>query len=145
MTSTFIASFTLDTTDDTAPLGFEVWIDNQKFHDINHVTGPQKISMEIEDDEAEHELRLVMKNKTTDHTKVNESGNMTADARLRITDVAFDEISLGHMVTEQAVYEHDFNGTDQPTKDKFYGEMGCNGTVSLKFTSPIYLWLLEHM
>jgi hypothetical protein len=23
--------------------------------------------------------------------------------------------------------------------------MGCNGTVSLKFTTPIYMWLLETM
>jgi hypothetical protein len=23
--------------------------------------------------------------------------------------------------------------------------MGCNGTVSLKFTAPAYLWLLENM
>jgi len=44
-----------------------------------------------------------------------------------------------------AQYQHDFNGTGNPTIDKFYGEMGCNGTVSLKFTTPIYLWLLENM
>jgi hypothetical protein len=49
------------------------------------------------------------------------------------------------MVTEQAVYTHDFNGTQQEIQDEFYSEMGCNGTVSLKFSTPIYLWLLEHM
>ena len=27
----------------------------------------------------------------------------------------------------------------------FFGNMGCNGYVSLKFATPIYLWLLEHM
>jgi hypothetical protein len=86
-----------------------------------------------------------MKNKTSDHTKVDSDGNIVADARLTITDLSFDEISLGHMVTEQAVYTHDFNGTSAIIQDQFYHELGCNGTVSLKFNTPIYLWLLEHM
>ena len=68
-----------------------------------------------------------------------------SDATLTIKDLAFDEIKLNYMLTELAVYTHDFNGTQDTTQDKFYGEMGCNGTVSLKFATPIYLWLLEHM
>ena len=43
------------------------------------------------------------------------------------------------------IYRHDYNGTTDPFDDEFYGEMGCNGTVSLKFTTPIYLWLLENL
>jgi len=49
------------------------------------------------------------------------------------------------MFTELATYTHDFNGTKELTQEKFYGVMGCNGTVSLKFATPIYLWLLENM
>ena len=49
------------------------------------------------------------------------------------------------MLVEQAVYTHDFNGTQPEIEDTFFGEMGCNGTVSLRFTTPIYLWLLENM
>jgi hypothetical protein len=50
------------------------------------------------------------------------------------------------MFSEQAEYHHDCNGTAQQViLDKFYREMGCNGTVSLKFTTPVYLWLLENM
>ena len=145
MTSTFVVSFDLDTNDATVPLGFEAWIDDKKFHDIDHVTGCQQIFMEIADDDAEHELRLIMKNKTVEHTQLDEAGNIVADARLKIMDMAFDEIQLGYQITEQATYEHDFNGTGQPKQHKFYGELGCNGVVSLKFTTPVYLWLLEHM
>ena len=129
-----------------AELGFEAWIDQRKFLDIDHVTETQKITVDVDDqDIAEHELRLVLKNKTTEHTKVDENGNIIADARLIIKDLAFDEIQLRHMLVEQAVYTHDFNGTGKATEDKFYGELGCNGTVSLKFATPVYLWLLEHM
>ena len=102
--------------------------------------------MELDDeDNTEHELRLVLKNKTTAHTQVDEHGNIVSDVRLQITDMAFDEIQLRNILAEQAVYTHDFNGTGKETEDKFYGELGCNGTVSLKFATPMYLWLLEHM
>ena len=137
-------SFCIDTTDVACALGFEAWIDDKKFHDTDHVAGRQQIFIEIPDD-SQHELRLVLKNKTAEHTQIDEAGNIVTDARLRITDIAFDEIKLGHMFVEQAVYTHDFNGTSKATENKFYGELGCNGTVSLKFTTPMYLWLLEHM
>ena len=76
---------------------------------------------------------------------IDEAGNIISDAKLTVTNVAFDDIQLGHMLTEKATYAHDFNGTGVMGQHKFYGEMGCNGTVSLKFSTPIYLWLLEHM
>lgn len=135
----------IGTTNASATLGLEVWVDDQRFFDSDHVQTTEKITIEIADDEADHELRFVMKNKTSSHTQVNESGAIVADAVLTISTLSFDEILLGHMLVEQAVYTHDFNGSGPSTQDKFYGEMGCNGTVSLKFSTPIYLWLLEHM
>ena len=100
---------------------------------------------DVAEDEADHELRFVMKNKTVAHTQIDLSGNIVTDARLTISDVAFDEIKLGQMFIDQTQYTHDFNGSQPEITDRFYGEMGCNGTVSLQFTTPIYLWLLEHM
>jgi hypothetical protein len=144
MSNTVAITCTVDTTDPDTALGFEAWFDDQKFFDIDHVQAQQKIIVEI-DDEGEHELRFVLKNKTSDHTQVDVAGNIVSDARLIIANLAFDEIKLGHIITEQAIYTHDFNGTQTTTQAKFYGEMGCNGTVSLKFTTPIYVWLLEHM
>jgi hypothetical protein len=146
MSNLVAISFVLDTTDATIPLGFEAWIDNKKFYDTAHVQANQKIQIEIADDDAEHELRLVLKNKMSDHTKVDQIGNIISDARLVITDLNFDEIALGQLIIDHAVYTHDQNA-QLPTfiQDKFYGEIGCNGTVSLKFTAPVYLWLLEHM
>ena len=146
MTPKVTITFNLATTDATAELGFEAWIDQRKFLDVDHVKETQPVTVELDDqDDTEHELRLVLKNKTTAHTCIDEHGNILTDARLVITDMAFDEIRLGHMFFEQAVYTHNFNGTGKTTQVKFYGEMGCNGTVSLKFATPMYLWLLEHM
>jgi len=138
-------SCVIGTTDCKSALGLEIWVDDQKIFDQDWVTESQTISYELPDLDAEHELRFVMKNKTVDHTKVDDSGAIVKDACLTISDLTFDEIALGHMVTEKAEYTHDFNGSANQTQDKFFGEMGCNGVVSLKFTTPMHLWLLENM
>jgi hypothetical protein len=138
-------SCSLNTTNPASKLGFEAWLDENKFVDIDHVQDKQQISVEVSDDVAEHELRFVLKNKTFEHTKIDDNNNIISDARLTVTDLSFDEIKLGHVLTELTVYTHDFNGSGTTTHEKFYGEMGCNGTVSLKFSAPIYHWLLEHI
>ena len=136
----------MNTNDPTATLGFEAWIGNNKFFDTEHVRTQQQIFVEIpDDDDGEHELRFIMKNKTVEHTQLDADNNIVADARLILKDLKFDGIELGHMLTVLTSYSHDFNGTQPETQDKFYGEMGCNGTVSLKFCTPVYLWLLEHL
>ena len=145
MTNTISISFELNTSNDQAELGFEAWVDDEKFVDIDHVQGRQLIKIDMSDTDGEHTLKLILKNKTAAHTKIDEQGNILSDATLAISDLAFDEIKLGHMTTKLATYSHDFNGTKEPVQDQFYGEMGCNGVVGLKFTTPIYLWLLENM
>ena len=144
--STYQISCTIGTTDPTAELGLEVWLDDTRLFDTNHVVYESlPLTFGIDEDEAEHELYFVMIGKTAKHTQLDEAGNIIKDASLIIKDIAFDEIELKQVFVDHAVYTHDFNGTRPETKDKFYGEMGCNGTVSLKFTNPIYLWLLENM
>jgi hypothetical protein len=86
-----------------------------------------------------------MSGKTTEHTQVDDQGNITADAMLTIDTVSIDGVDITQLLNETAEYAHDFNGTQDPIKDKFYGAMGCNGTITLEVTTPFYLWLLEHM
>jgi hypothetical protein len=145
MTNTVSITFELNTTDANAQLGFEAWVDDIKFIDLDYVQGWQLIKIDMPDTDGDHELQLVLKGKTEAHTQIDEQGTIVSDVRLTINDLSFDEIKLGYMLTELATYTHDFNGTKEPTKEKFYGEIGCNGTVSLKFTTPVYLWLLENM
>jgi hypothetical protein len=145
MTNTISISFELNTSNDQAELGFEAWVDDGKFVDIDHVQGRQLIKIDMSDTDGEHTLEIILKNKKEMHTKIDADGNIVSDAVLNVSDLAFDEIKLGHMVTKLATYIHNFNGTKELTQEQFYGEMGCNGTVSLKFTTPIYLWLLENM
>lgn len=145
MTSTTKLSCTINTTNAESALALEIWLDDQQIFVENHVSQTILFEHELEDNDGEHELKFVMTNKKAEHTKIDQSGAILSDARLVITDIAFDEICLGQMFTDLATYSHDFNGTGQPTQEKFYSEMGCNGTVALKFTTPVYLWLLENL
>lgn len=138
-------TFDLTSSDYTAALGFDVILDDKVLLSIDHVTESTPVSLEIADNEGEHEFKFVMKNKTQEHTVVDEAGDITKDAMLSIANLTFDDIKLGHTFIEKCVYHHDFNRSQPPVEDKFFGDMGCNGHVSLRFTTPIYLWLLENM
>ena len=145
MTNTTTISGFIDSSDKKIPLGTEVWIDDICVVNVEHVDRIVHFSHKISDDDNQHELRIVMKHKTTDHTKVNETGEIIQDVMLIISDMKFDEIELGQVFLEKTTYVHDFNGSQSLIEDKFFGDMGCNGTVSLKFSTPAYLWLLENM
>ena len=145
MTNTTTITGFIDSSDKKITLGTEVWIDNICVVNVEHVDRIVHFSHVLEEDNAEHELRIVMKHKTPDHTELDNAGNIIRDAMLSISDIKFDEIALGQVLLNKAVYTHDFNGSQPPVDDKFFGDLGCNGTVSLKFTAPTYLWLLENM
>ena len=132
-------------TDFSVPMGMEVWIDQQLIFDQDHIQHSHSVEHEISDDDGEHELRFVLKNKPWDHTKVDADGNIISDACVSVKCITFDGIDCDYLTTVLAEYQHDFNGTGEPVTEKFYGELGCNGTVTLQFSTPVYLWLLENM
>jgi hypothetical protein len=144
--NTIPVTFDLASSDYTAPLGFEVWLDDTQLLNIDHVTEPQQVNLEIDDNtDGAHELRLVMKNKTQEHTVVDDAGNIVSNAMLNIANIKIDQITTDYTFIKHSVYHHDFNGSAAAVEDKFFGNMGCNGSVSLKFSAPVYLWLLENV
>jgi hypothetical protein len=135
----------IDSSDKKIPLGTEVWIDDTCVINVEHVDRVVCFSHDLADHDGEHELRIVMKHKTEAHTDVDESGEIVRDAVLTVSDIKFDDIALGHTFLEKTVYTHDFNGSGNSIDDKFFGDMGCNGTLKLKFSTPTYLWMLENI
>ena len=109
-------------------------------------TDVQEIIVEFDDaDDQPHVLEFVLSGKLPEHTQITEQGEIVSDVTVRIEGIAFDDIVIDQIFSELAEYHHDFNGTQPAIVDRFYGDMGCNGTVRLEFTTPIYLWLLENM
>jgi hypothetical protein len=144
-TSTVPISCDIGTSDPAVPLALIILLDGVEIYRNNLVNREVKFKYELNGDAAKHELQFVMLGKTPEHTRLDAQGNITQDAVLSISNVRFDDIAIQQIVTNLAVYTHDFNGTQAQTQDRFYGWLGCNGTVSLKFTTPVYLWLLENM
>lgn len=124
----------------------EVRIDGQSIWRGSVDDQAQIISHEMEDaDDRHHLLEIELLDKKLEHTQIDEQGNILSDLLVTVSDFKFDGIEIDQIVYTQATYNHDFNGTKDPVKDEFYGTMGCNGTVSMFFTTPVYLWLLENM
>jgi hypothetical protein len=145
MSNTASISCDIASTDFSATLGLEVWINDQKLLDLNHVQEPVNFCHDISDDDQDYVIKFKLKNKTAAHTQIDSENCIVKDACVTVTNLQFDGIPLGQVFFDLAQYEHDYNGTGVVTQDQFYGHMGCNGTVSMAFSTPIYMWLLEHM
>jgi hypothetical protein len=141
---TILLSCQIDTSDAAVPLSLEAWLNDIKFFESKHVDQSQVISVDLPQDEGNHELRFVISGKTSEHTIIDNNGNIVKDAVLKLSNVTIDDININQLFQEHSVYTHDFNGSKSEIQDKFYGTAGCNGTITFKFTTPIYLWLLEH-
>lgn len=144
MTEKIKLSVEVSPTDASVPLGFEAWLDNEKFYDTDWVNAATEISHEFSDD-SEHEVKFILKNKSSEHTVCDDQGNIVKDALLEIKNLKLDDIEVDELFHLKATYTHDFNGSGKEVTESFMGPIGCNGIVSLKFSSPVYLWLLENM
>ena len=136
----------IENTDPSKKLNFEILLDNSRIFYSDHVVEPLEFSCNLNDEiETEHVLEFVMTSKISDHTQIDDQGKIVSDAMLSVKSIELDEIDIFTTFAESSVYVHDFNGTKTEVQEKFYGNMGCNGRVIFKFSSPFYLWLLENM
>lgn len=126
-------------------IGLQIRLNNQIIFDSCDALNKQVIEYKFEDLESAHVLEIEMMGKLPTDTEIDQQGNILSDKSITIENLAFDEIMLGQLITELAVYTHNFNGSQDTIDDQFYGSMGCNGIVKLEFTSPVYIWMLENM
>lgn len=140
-----LIGFNISTTDSSAELGIRVYLDGTTVHENAHVKESYHFSHAISDADAEHELAVELFGKLLSHTTIKENGEILKDAMLTVENIEFDGIDVSDIIRLVGEYHHDFNGTQAATVEKFYGNLGCNGTVKLKFSTPVYLWLLENM
>jgi hypothetical protein len=142
----FNLTFQINPTDKQNPLGFEAWLDDQLFYNCDQLTDSVEIKKQIPDDEnLTHCLRFILKNKNSNHTVLDQQNNIIQDSLIEISDIQFDGIAIDNIFYEHAVYSHNFNGNADTVTDKFNRFMGCNGTVSMSFYTPVYVWILENM
>jgi len=137
--------FDISTSRADCALGTRVSINGQTIYDNPHMTETHHFCHDISDEDGDHELVIELYGKQPEHTKINDAGEITQDALLEVNNIKLDSIDIEHIALTNMEYHHDFNGSQLPVVDKFFGSMGCNGQLRLKFATPIYLWLLENM
>jgi len=137
---------TLQARTNQGTLHLRVALDDQVYWQGDITTEPVIISVALDDAvEMDHQLTFTMSGKTPEDTRLDAQHQILEDKTLEIAHIAMDDIDIQSLIREHAEYTHDFNGTEQPIVDRFFGCMGCNGTVSLRFSTPVYLWLLQNM
>jgi len=106
------------------------------------------------EEQKEYNLVVHRSNKNKGQTVVNEKGDIIKDQMLHIKDIEIDEIDIGALIFE-GVYKPNYpepwatearaKGVDLPETFKNSPTMGHNGTWTLTFSSPFYMWLLENL
>jgi hypothetical protein len=133
----------------TAPgghIGLQIRLDSQVIFDSNDALENHAVEHKFADSaDAAHVLEIEMMGKLPSDTRIDSTGAILSDQAITIENIAFDEIVAGQLITNLATYTHDFNGSQDTVQDQFFGSMGCNGTVRIEFTSPVYIWMLENM
>jgi hypothetical protein len=121
----------------------EVYVDHTKLFQSVAQTQIQTITYNLTEESAEHELKLIMSGKTSEHTIVDANGQITCDIFFIINRLEFEELDMRELfcLGRRSRHRHNFNSSWPEFDDEFYGNIGCNGTVFIPFSTPIYLWL----
>jgi hypothetical protein len=125
----------------------EVYLDQDKIFQSTAQTTQQTVVYDLDGVLGKHELKLVMCGKNRKHTTVDSGGNILSDIFFKIDRLEFEELDMWDVfcLGRRSVHRHSFNSTHAEFDDEFYGQLGCNGTVTMPFETPIYLWLSENL
>jgi len=108
---------------------------------------------ELEGDK-DYKLIIERSGKNVIDTRVDAEGKIYRDQLLHIKSIEIDEIDIGAMVYEgiytpeypEPWYSQQVSAGKTPEKSfKNVTTMGHNGTWTLAFESPFYMWLLENL
>jgi len=132
---------------------------NSKSYFKAEITGTEQDPTMIEflaelDSGSKYNLIIDRSGKSKNQTVVDNQGKILKDQLLHIKSMEIDEIDIGTLVYE-GIYSPNYPepwATQQRTQGvelqetfKNVTAMGHNGTWSLSFESPFYMWLLENL
>ena len=125
----------------------EVYVDHTKLFQSTAQTQIQTITYNLAEDSADHELKLIMSGKNCTHTTLTSEGKILSDIFFIINRLEFEELNMKKIfcLGQRSRHRHSFNSTQPEVDDEFYGVLGCNGVVTMPFSTPIYLWLYENL
>jgi hypothetical protein len=139
-------SFTVEPSISPCDFLLEFLVDDQVLWSTQAPWQAHTVQITMDDSTAteSHTLAFRMQGKTWQHTVLDDDAGIVEDHVVHVRDLKIEGVLIQSVFESQAVYSHDFNGTGCWVQDQFFGIMGCNGTLSMPFTTPIFLWLLEN-
>jgi hypothetical protein len=105
---------------------------------------------DVELSEGANSLDIAFLNKINNDTVLDADGNIVDDVLLTINSVEIDEIDLGNLIWTASAYRPIYPAVYAATQAleselKNCVNLGWNGTWSLPFAVPFYIWLLENI
>lgn len=130
---------------------YTIWVDENKVVDSTVSGRTNEVEFQefgVELTEGTHELKIRLENKTDRDVEKDGHGGILNDMLLNIASIEIDGIDLGNLLWSASQFIADetkiINGEDMTVLDSCVN-LGWNGTYSIKFESPFYLWLLENL
>jgi hypothetical protein len=131
---------------DCEDISIAIYINNSLLFDATAKQATQSVTCELSEEPGDHVLTLVMSGKNHTHTTIDDTGKIISDVYVNIDKLEFEELDMKEIYClGKPCYTHSFNSTQPEFLDEFYGIVGCNGTVKIEFSTPIHLWLLDHI
>lgn len=124
---------------DLAPKA-KVYINDQLIFD-SIVDKETKIKWQSVLEDGEHSLTIELYDKNYGIQTIVENDKIIKDQLLNIDTICFDDIDIGYLKHSLSNYYP--NESNEVIKN--CANLGVNGKWELKFTCPIYIWLLENM
>lgn len=94
-------------------------------------------------DETTHYVKIRLENKSdSDVVESDDKTSILKDMLLNIESISIDDVDLGQLKWDRSTFV-----ADDPARPvmKNCVNLGWNGTYTLEFSCPFYLWLLESM
>lgn len=127
---------------------FSIWLDDAVIIQTEISSeAPQTHKFTHTIDDGEHVLRIKLENKTDSDTVVVD-GTVSKDMVLNIEDITIDDIALNQLLWSESIFLLDKPQESQGEQIFLLDNcvnLGWNGSYTLKFSSPFYIWLLEKL
>ena len=104
------------------------------------VSEPTRIHHEIDMIGGDHVIEVILTNKDGRRDTIIEDGKIIKDMLVTVDSVLLDDIDLGYLITTKSSYV-----TTEGESHANMTSLGWNGSWTLPFTSPVYMWLLENL
>lgn len=104
------------------------------------VSDPVRIKHDVDLIEGDHVIEVILNNKDGRRDTIIQDGKIIKDMLLTVDSILLDDIDLGYLINTKCRYD-----TDEGVVHEGMSSLGWNGSWKLRFTSPVYMWLLENL